>query len=734
MLTPVLNYDKFPPLAARPMGASSMPTYLIYLDFELEIGAGDGPEYPVEVVHSPAGEARSTIRLPHRELALENRLKDLQIALLRSNGARRQIPSPEEAVVQHFGSELFDALFTGEVRSRYDVSQELAHQQGKGLRLKLRIHPPALAALPWEFLYDARGAEYICLSRNTPVVRYLELAQPIQPLLITPPLRILGMVVSPTDLEPLDTKVEQMRVERALRTLQAAGLVELTWLEGNTWRDLQRAMRNGPWHIFHFIGHGGFDSRREEGMVALANDEGRAHFFSATDLGRLLADHRSLRLVLLNACEGARGGTHDIFSSTAATLIRRGIAAVVAMQYAISDAAAIEFSQMFYESLVDAMPADAAVAEARKAVSFARNNSLEWGTPVLYMRAPDGQIFSVQSAQDADIPNGRSKLTDDRPKLNDDRPTTLEPINHRSSTEKTAIQGSGDYLDAHPVVQPPAPTVEFDWVTIPAGDFLMGSDRRLDPLAYDDELPQHCVGLSSYRISRTPVTNAQYQRFVVATGHPAPLHWENGRCPAGKERHPVVYVSWHDAQAFCTWAGCRLPSEAEWEKSARGTDGRLYPWGDVGPDESVCNYNMDVGDTTPVGHYPENVSPYGLVDIAGNVWEWTASLWGREARKPDFVYPYTREDGRENKEADDGLLRVVRGGAFFNFDNQVRCAYRHAQEPNYREDTVGFRVVAIAKANESTPGAPSSYATNPTKAPGHRWDFDAKRGDPPRSV
>src|SRR6266849_846973 len=143
-----------------------------YLDFEIEIGVGSGREYPVVVVHSAAGEARETMHFPFDELALENRLKDLQIALLRSGGRYRQIHAPVEQAVQSFGRALFDALFTGEVHNRYSVSQLAALQQSKGLRLKLRIHTPELAALPWEFLYDAGQAEYVCLSSNTQVVRY----------------------------------------------------------------------------------------------------------------------------------------------------------------------------------------------------------------------------------------------------------------------------------------------------------------------------------------------------------------------------------------------------------------------------------------------------------------------------------------------------------------------------------------------------------------------------------
>ena len=370
-----------------------------YLDFEIEIGLGEGRIYPVAVVRSAAGEARETMQFPFDELALENQLLALQNALLRSGGKRRQMLLPEEQTVQKFGRALFHALFREEVGKRYAVSQQVAFHQGKGLRLKLRILSPELAALPWEFLYDPGGSEYLCLSSTTPIVRYLELAQPPHPLLVTPPLSILGVISSPQDLPELDIGREKQRLEEAIADLRAHGLVELTWLQGQSWYHLQRAMRQGPWHILHFIGHGGFDARTDEGLVALENEEGKAYLLSATLLGRLLADHRSLRLVVLNACEGARGSEHDIFSSSATILVRRGIPAVLAMQYEITDRAAIELSRAFYEALADGMPVDTAVSEARKAISFGITNTLEWGTPVLYTRSPDGVLFAMQQQQ-----------------------------------------------------------------------------------------------------------------------------------------------------------------------------------------------------------------------------------------------------------------------------------------------------------------------------------------------
>jgi formylglycine-generating enzyme len=196
----------------------------------------------------------------------------------------------------------------------------------------------------------------------------------------------------------------------------------------------------------------------------------------------------------------------------------------------------------------------------------------------------------------------------------------------------------------------------YELVRVPVGVFLMGSDGRKDRDAYDDEKPQHRVHLPEFFIGKHPVTVEQFAAFAEASGHRTTAEqagfgvvWENHRWnkveganwrhPAGpqsdvikKADHPVTQVSWHDAVAFCLWLNeatgrtFRLPTEAEWEKAARGTDGRLYPWGNTAPDERLCNFGNKVGDTPPVGEYPAGASPYGALDMAGNVWEWTTKL------------------------------------------------------------------------------------------------------------
>jgi formylglycine-generating enzyme required for sulfatase activity len=204
----------------------------------------------------------------------------------------------------------------------------------------------------------------------------------------------------------------------------------------------------------------------------------------------------------------------------------------------------------------------------------------------------------------------------------------------------------------------PKQPFEPETILIPAGEFLMGSDPQQDELAADREQPQHRLYLPYYYLTKTLVTNAEYGAFVLATGHEAPVGWTNKIPPRGAEAHPVVNVSWYEAQDYCSWLsevtgrGYGLPSEAEWEKGARATDGRIYPWGNQW-DATLCNSAESVLDkTTSVYTNPQGASPYGILDMAGNVWEWTCSLWG-------FAYLYHPMDGREALEAPSDVPRML---------------------------------------------------------------------------
>lgn len=227
------------------------------------------------------------------------------------------------------------------------------------------------------------------------------------------------------------------------------------------------------------------------------------------------------------------------------------------------------------------------------------------------------------------------------------------------------------------------------WVPLDGGTFAMGSEN-----GQDRERPVHKVTLSPFRVSRYPVTNAQYASYVRESGKRSPDHWDESQIPAGKENHPVVEVSWSDAEAFCTWltrrlndggqeGSVQLPTEAQWELAARGVEGREYPWGYEPPDEERANFGNNVGDTTPVGSYPRGATPEGIHDLAGSVWEWCRDWYGE----------YDAGDQHDPTGSDRGSFRVLRGGAFNFFPRDLRSAFRRVIHPEYRFDNVGFRVV-----------------------------------------
>jgi hypothetical protein len=361
-----------------------------YLDFDLRIiPAGGG--YRAQVLSSPAGEATADFTLPFSDMELEN----FVLRIGRPRRGTRRIDSPEMEAVKLLGRGLFDAVFSGDVRACWRSSLSEADAQDTGLRLRLHIaDAPELNDVPWEYLYNASLNRFLSLSEHTPLIRYLDLPERIRPLAIGARLEILVVISSPSDYPGLDVEYEWSRLNEALVGLVDTGQVRLERLADARLLTLQRALRRGEYHILHFIGHGGFDPGSQAGVVVLCDETGKGRRVTAEHLGTILHDHRSLRLVLLNACEGSRTSRTDPFAGVAQTLVQQGVPAVIAMQFEITDQAAIIFADEFYAAAADGYPVDAALAAARKAI-FAGGNDIEWGTPVLYLRAPDGRLFSV---------------------------------------------------------------------------------------------------------------------------------------------------------------------------------------------------------------------------------------------------------------------------------------------------------------------------------------------------
>jgi len=305
-------------------------------------------------------------------------------------------------VVRTLGGRLCEAVFRGDVRDCWRASLDEAEALGAtGLRLRLRIaDAPELNHVPWEYLYNASRNRFLSLSESTPLVRYLDMPERIRPFVVNGRLEILTMISSPTDYPNLDVEHEWSRLNEALAGLVGNGQVRLERLREARLSALQRKLRGGEYHVLHFIGHGGFDPRTQEGVLVLQDEAGKGSLASAERLGTILHNHRSLRLVILNACEGARSSSTDPFAGTAQTLVQQGIPAVIAMQFEITDQAAITLAEEFYAAMADGYPVDAALSAARIAI-FAAGNDIEWGTPVLYLRAPNGQLFSLNQGPEA---------------------------------------------------------------------------------------------------------------------------------------------------------------------------------------------------------------------------------------------------------------------------------------------------------------------------------------------
>jgi len=354
----------------------------------------------VRVIQARAGgEPWAAFRLDVDEML--DRRADLEQTILASAvSARRMVPLAEEPVRQA-GQQLFDALFAGPVRGAYRASLGAAQQAGDQLRVVLRLAAPELAALPWEMLFDPETESYLC--RNEPMLRRIP-APDYTPraLRVVPPLRILGVVSSPRGLPALDVDAEKERLEAALDGPIAAGLVEVVWAPEATWAGVHEQLLAGPWHVVHFIGHGDYDVRAGEGLIALMDAHGRAAMVEASRLAYLLSAARPVpRLVVLNSCSSGESGTEELFSGTAAALVRSGVSAVAAMQFTVSDEAAIAFAQGFYTAIANGRRIDEAARNGRISITGNSGSTLEWVTPVLYVRGNETSLFTLAAPRRA---------------------------------------------------------------------------------------------------------------------------------------------------------------------------------------------------------------------------------------------------------------------------------------------------------------------------------------------
>ncbi|HSG39175.1 MAG TPA: CHAT domain-containing protein, partial [Thermoanaerobaculia bacterium] len=385
---------------------------LEYRDFRLQIGRGPAGGFVVEVQDSAARRVGAEISLPLDAANVERHLKDLW-----GQRPARHGDELAQEVDDKIGSKLFAAAVSGDVLSCYESTVAglrgfAAGGANVGLRIRLVAGSPAAGAAldqdaalaedlqrvgsqPWEYLYNPKVGRLVgrlACDRRTPIVRSLDTLQFLTPLAVDGPLRILVVDCVPEDQKPLETEKERRELRSAIENADVARVLHL---EDPTVSELRKKLVRVNPHILHFIGHGDFDHDRGDGYLCLVGDDGKTDRLRADELGQMLTAASNLRLVFLNSCRTAqfpRRNGQDPWSATAAAVLRAGVPAVIAMQFPITDPAAIAFSTGFYRALREGDPLEAAVVEGR--VEIQRRSPWEWGIPVLYLNTENGELFA----------------------------------------------------------------------------------------------------------------------------------------------------------------------------------------------------------------------------------------------------------------------------------------------------------------------------------------------------
>lgn len=368
-----------------------------YEDFTIWVMSKSEDGYEV-TVNSPAGDDNETIKLPFE---VEEGLAKLG-AIGGTLRSLRTMEFPDDDSIspleqgKTLGKQLHDALFTGKVGKLYQGSAaRLSDDPEVGLRIKLRLNPEdpevsKLAQLPWEYIYESDSGDYFSLNRQTPIVRYVEVPRPLSQPTLPVELRILVIMSNPEGVASLDLDKERQLIEDNWANDDK---VKVDFLPNATVDSLRNALMNEQYHVLHYMGHGSYDDNKGSGALIFEDENQQAVKVDGQVLGMLLQGSPTVRLVFLNACDTAKAAEDHPFSGVANRLVLSGVPAVLAMQLPITDKAAIAFAKVFYQRLVDGFGVDEATAQGRRAVMTAETESMEWGTPVLYMRAPDGQLF-----------------------------------------------------------------------------------------------------------------------------------------------------------------------------------------------------------------------------------------------------------------------------------------------------------------------------------------------------
>jgi formylglycine-generating enzyme required for sulfatase activity len=640
------------------------PVIWRYVDFDLRISKA-GRSYHAWASCALAQDGEHTFRAPFSRADLD------VLSRSRQGHARGAalIPAFSDLSSGEAGARLFRAVFGSGVLAAWTASRgRLAPDLG--LRLRLHLGKDAEAALwPWEALCDGDG-RVLAISERTPLVRFYAAGPRVEALGDRLPLRIAVLAPAPAGTEPLAVAEEERLLGQGLRRLRWFRRAVLERLAPATRQRVDARFSDGaPCHVLHFIGHGELDRARGVGVVWLETADGRPDAVDGQSLAGLLLQHPSLRLVVLNSCDGARATPGDPLSSVAQVLVRHGVPAVVAMQAEIPDAAAVLFSRRLYERLALGVPIEAAVAWARDRLRNAGHESA-WSLPVLYLRAEDGKIVhpppspcfwaGLAGALLAAILLAfllPGMVREEEPEPRD--PSSLAPL------EETDPRC------------PSPPGLGLSFAHIPAGTFQMGGNDK-------ESRPLHRVTISQpFCLGRYEVTQGQWNR-ITGDGTAGPAVWT--------DRLPAKAISWLDADRLVRTlqerypaAGFRLPTEAEWEYAARAKSIGRFSFGDDVRhlrEHGNCGGNADGYEgRAPVGVFRPNRR--GLYDVHGNVSEWVQ----------DWFASYPDGPGQDPSGPSRGDAKVRRGGSWKIKPENCGVAKRSKGVIDRQQEDVGLRLV-----------------------------------------
>lgn len=593
--------------------------------------------------------------------------------------------------LQATGAWLFEKLLPADLR---DVVRSLI---GRAESLEIISEE---TTIPWEVMCPPRRPEDDAvgpfLGEAFVVTRWLSEARPVVDL----PLRRMAIVVA-GDSELASAEEEKQRLmARARDDVRAVEEVPSRYSE------VVEALGSGTYDGWHFIGHGAASgTNADEWQIELRRHEPLSAF-------ELLAEARGLGrsapLVFLNACETGQGGSSLTgIGGWASSFLGAGAGAFIGPLWPVRDGRACAFAGDFYDAFLTGVPIGVALRQARLAYRERFPGDPTWLAYVVYARPQAscksalaeglpvekalGSALSVSpSSPFARFGFPRGHVSEGEPVGGSGAASQAETVRFAGTTSAASDRGRGGRATVAEPARPSTPRPGEQRLHDPDGSLLLYVPGGEYTLGADDindwTRPVHRVHLAPFWIARHPVTNEQYGRFLAAhPGAAPPEFWQDERFNTSQQ--PVVGVSWEDAEAYCRWVGLALPSEAQWEAAARGTEGRTYPWGDEPPEPRHANFGGRLGATSPVDAHPDGAGPFGTLDQAGNVWEWCADSWSLTAyrqRGEGAWNPVTRGDTS---------MRVLRGGSWVNPGRDLRAAYRDRATARLRFNTQGFRCV-----------------------------------------